>query len=281
MNNQKDIQRTDIKKYGQPNVSDNKALSNMGIYDVANKKTEKLVTALYLVSDCMDTDDALKGKIRLLGVELLSDIYRFSVLSPVEKSSFIGTPVSRVYELLSFIEIAKTVGFISEMNASILKKEFSRLATDLRETVSKDRHFTFTLDEKMFELGELNSGKDYKNNSFLRTQNNIKDMSLRNISNRHDGEEMSFMNNRSPIQISKEEKYNNHQQQIKEKESRTNKIISLITEKKDVSIKDISLLFSNVSEKTIQRELNLLVSKGQLKKTGSKRWSRYHLAKSS
>jgi DeoR/GlpR family transcriptional regulator of sugar metabolism len=47
--------------------------------------------------------------------------------------------------------------------------------------------------------------------------------------------------------------------------------------KKDVSIKDISLVLTDCSEKTIQRELNSLVLKGQLKKTGAKRWSRYSI----
>lgn len=281
MNNQKDIQRTDIKKYGQPSVSDNKSLSSNGIYGLANKKTEKLVTALYLVSDCMDTDDALKGKLRLLGVELLSDIYQFSTFSPVEKSSFVSTPVARVYELLSFIEIAKTIGFISEMNSSILKNEFSKLAQDLKESVSKDRHFTFALDEKMFEVGESENGSGYKaGQSFHGVQNNQKDMSVRTFPTKYSFNNVSFMNTKSPIQKSQEERTNNHNQVVQEKELRINKIISLVTEKKDVSIKDISMLFSNVSEKTIQRELNSLVSKGQLKKTGSKRWSRYQLSSS-
>ena len=42
-----------------------------------------------------------------------------------------------------------------------------------------------------------------------------------------------------------------------------------------VSIKDISAQFTDCSEKTIQRELNDLVIKGRIKKSGSKRWSRY------
>jgi len=282
MNNQKDIQRTDIKKYGQPNVSDHKALSSNGIYGLANKKTEKLVTALYLVSDCMDTDDALKSKLRLLGVELLSDIYQFSTYSPVEKSSFVSTPVARVYELLSFIEIAKTIGFISEMNSTILKNEFSKLASDLKESVSQDRHFTFDLDEKMFEVGDLDVSGNYKvDPAFSGQQKNQKDMSVRNFKPSNPYGNVSFIKNKSPLSSrSQEEKINNHNQLVQEKENRINKIISLVTEKKDVSIKDISLLFTNVSEKTVQRELNSLVSKGQLKKTGAKRWSRYQLSNS-
>ena len=62
---------------------------------------------------------------------------------------------------------------------------------------------------------------------------------------------------------------------IVRKEERSQKMVNLIKQKGDVSIKDISYAFTDCSEKTIQRELNNLVTKGQLKKSGSKRWSRY------
>ncbi|MDD3041223.1 DeoR family transcriptional regulator [Bacteroides sp.] len=275
MNNQKDTQRTTTNSYGQLDVSDVKALSGIAVYGLTNKKTEKLVTALYLVSDCMDTDDALKSKIRLLGVELLSDIYQYSVLSPVEKSSFVATPISRVYELLSFIEIAKTIGFISEMNASILNHEFSKLAVDLRESVSKDRHFSFTLDDKMFEVGD-DTFEDLQNGnqSLSRTSEN---MSVRNFTHNHLTNNVSYKDQRFDKKETAK-KTLSHLQGPAAREDRIKRIMSLIKDKKDVSIKDISIFLPDYSEKTIQRELNGLVDKGQIKKTGTKRWSRYKLA---
>jgi DeoR/GlpR family transcriptional regulator of sugar metabolism len=62
---------------------------------------------------------------------------------------------------------------------------------------------------------------------------------------------------------------------IASKQDRTAKILALIKDKKDLSIKDVSIAFTDCSEKTIQRELNTLVSKGHIRKVGSKRWSRY------
>ncbi len=60
-----------------------------------------------------------------------------------------------------------------------------------------------------------------------------------------------------------------------DKEGRVSKILGIIKDKKEVSIKDISIAFTDYSEKTIQRELNALVAKGTIKKIGAKRWSRY------
>lgn len=276
MNNQRDTQKTDTNIYGQSHVSDVKSLANIPISEFANKKTEKLVTALYMVTDCMDTDDALKGKLRLLGVELLSDIYKLSTLSPVDKHTYISISLNHIHELLSFIEIAYTIGFISEMNTVILKKEFNNLVTELKSHQSKDKHFTFTLDEKMFELPEIKNDSNNENGLEYRGQSFIKDK-------RTSLNTMSFINNKSPLQTS----YKNHTHSslnLADREDRTNKIISIIKDKKDapenktgVSIKDISSAFTDCSEKTIQRELNALVLKGQLKKTGAKRWSRYSI----
>ncbi len=271
MNNQKDTQKTNINTYDKSNVSDIKSLANKPIYEFANKKTEKIVTALYLVSDCMDTDDALKGKIRLLGVELLSDIYKLSTLSPVEKQAYLSISLTHIYELVSFIDIAHTIGFISEMNASILKREFTLLISDLKEKQNNDKHFTFTLDDKMFDLPELSV--ESKNYNYMNIADNsfVKD-------------KMSFTKN-SPLQNTLPlKKPNSSSTSLADRQDRTSKILSLIKDKKNslpgeegVSIKDVSLAFTDCSEKTIQRELNSLISKGQIKKTGSKRWSRYSI----
>lgn len=274
MSNQKDMKKTDVNIYGQSNVHDIKSLSNMPVYEFANKKTEKLVTALYMVSDCMDTDDALKGKLRLLGVDLLSDIYKLSILSPVERRTHISVVLTHTYELLSYIEIAYSIGFISEMNTAILKKEFSNLIADLNSNLTKDKHFTFTLDDKMFEVPELNNLN--KNENYSDTgQQSVKDK-------RTSFNTMSFINNKNPLSMVQHKRTNPSVTNVVDRQNRTNKIMSIIKDKKalpgnqaGVSIKDISLSFTDCSEKTIQRELNSLVLKGQLKKTGAKRWSRY------
>lgn len=251
MSNKKDTQKTSINIYGQSDVSDIKSLSDNSIYDLANKKTEKLVTALYMVTDCMDTDDALKGKLRVLGVDLLSDMYTLRTLSPMDKHVHISSSITHIYEILSFIEIANTIGFVSDMNTLILRNEFEALREKLKSYQSNDQHFTFTLNEKMFDIQSEEDIKD------KRTPINS----------------MSFMSAKSPIGMIK--RTPSSATTVNEREDRTTKIVALVKEKKEISIKDISLSFTGCSEKTIQRDLNALVQKGELKKTGSKRWSRY------
>ena len=276
MNNQKDNQKTGLNSYGQSNVLDVKTLSSKPslsetsrgrhVYGFANKKTEKLVTALYMVTDCMDTDDALKGKLRLLGVELLSDMYKLSTLSPMDKHRHISGSLAHVDEILSFVEIAYMIGFISEMNTMILKKEFMILVGELESLEKKDKHFTFTLDEQMFNLSVI---PDNIARQDLARENMIKDK-------RTDFNNMFFTNTKSSLSVYQNSNVKSHTNSVSDKKERTNKILSLVKDK-EVSIKDISIAFTDCSEKTIQRELNSLVSLGQIKKTGSKRWSRYML----
>jgi len=259
MNNQKDTQKTGLNSYGQRSVLDVKTLINRSVYDFANKKTEKLVTALYMVTDCMDTDDALKAKLRELGVELLSDMYKLATFSPLDKQTHIVSFLSRIEEIISFVEIAYTIGFISEMNTTILKKEFMILVGELESHQKSDKHFSFVLDKEMFSIGE-----DLATRQDLVGADNIKDSSLGQINKRTSFNNMSFTNSK-PI---------SHSFSISEKQERITKILDLI-KGREVSIKDISSSFTDCSEKTIQRELNSLVLKGQIKKTGAKRWSRY------
>ena len=268
MNNQKDTQKTNINSYGQDSVLDVKSFTDKPIYEFANKKTEKLVTALYMVTDCMDTDDALKSKLRQLGVELLSDMYKLSNLSPMDRHVHISSSLARADEILSFVEIAYTIGFISEMNTLILKKEFLILIGELESHQKKDKHFTFTLDEKMFSLPVDENDSQY--NKSINEPNYIKDKKVNTNNN------MSFINSETNLSLNNKMIGSIRSASVSDKKDRVDKILALL-QGRNVSIKDISNSFSNCSEKTIQRELNSLVSKGQIKKTGLKRWSRYQL----
>lgn len=277
MENQKDssIYQKDNSVSTEINSINTKAYSEFAI-----KKTEKLVTALYMVTDCMDREDGMKIRLRTLGVDLLSSSHSFGISTPYDKQHSIDKSNSHISEILSLIEIANTMGFVSEMNANILKKEFNILRTEMarfeeKNTVNKSSvkkvysHNQAFLSEQSFgvqlpvykeapllpsKFWQEDSYKGQKDSSFVLYKNNIKDTSKTSKN----------------IVINKEE--------------RSQKMIELIKQKGDqpsglagISIKDISFAFTDCSEKTIQRELNNLVSKGLLKKTGSKRWSRYSI----
>jgi predicted HTH transcriptional regulator len=60
---------------------------------------------------------------------------------------------------------------------------------------------------------------------------------------------------------------------------RAERIKTVLEAKPQASIKDIAEVITDVSEKTIQRELNSLIEKGQVIREGERRWSKYSVAK--
>jgi len=60
---------------------------------------------------------------------------------------------------------------------------------------------------------------------------------------------------------------------------RSARIKTVLEAKPEATIKDIAEIITDVSEKTIQRELNSLIEKGQVVRQGERRWSKYSLSK--
>ena len=60
---------------------------------------------------------------------------------------------------------------------------------------------------------------------------------------------------------------------------RAERIKTVLEAKPQASIKDIAEVITDVSEKTIQRELNSLIEKGQVIREGERRWSTYSISK--
>ncbi len=60
---------------------------------------------------------------------------------------------------------------------------------------------------------------------------------------------------------------------------RAQRIQTVLEAKPQATIKDIAEIITDVSEKTIQRELNSLIEKGQVRREGERRWSKYSAIK--
>ncbi len=109
----------------KPSASYGAGTSNMSITVFSYTKTQKLITALYMVTDIIDKDEPLRNKLRTLGTEIISDIYLIQYdISENDMSLMIG----RISETMSFLDLASSLNIISEMNCGILKKEFLELS---------------------------------------------------------------------------------------------------------------------------------------------------------
>ena len=254
-------------------------------FSLTYSKSNKLISALYMVTDIMDKDEPLRSKLRNLGANIISDIHSFN------KGQVLTNQINnRVSEVLSFLEIASSIGIISEMNSGILTKEFIELRKSipeidpknegnwLEEFMKEDPYLTSPLikgrnKESVFSKGQISTRIGVQKGSTLlkALSDRIPDLSRTN--------KMGNINNNSLIKNSNVDVLKNKRREeiilvIKDKmKNSTNFDGVTITEIKSNGHEALT----SCGEKTLQRELVSMVLSGVLKKTGEKRWSKYLL----
>lgn len=254
-------------------VDDFSVLGKKPRHAYIQKKAEKLVEAVYLITGFVSDNEPLKWDMRKASLSILTDITTLGVANISDIDVRIKNIASETEKIGALLGVAKIAGFVSEMNVMILHEEYQMLASLAAAERQNPSQKNFVFSREFFtgtetphseapSIGnpELSKGqiKDKTNNVLYSTQRMVSDKS-QGISAPSVIESIS-----TPKKI--------------EKNSRRDLIAELVKEKKEASIKDIVSHFSDCGEKTIQRELVVLVQTGILKKIGDRRWSRYLIA---
>lgn len=266
------------------------------------KKTNKLVTAVYMVTDIIYVQEPMRCKLRNLGVDILSDTISGNMTNINQK----------VNQMLSFLEISRAVNIISEMNCNILIKEFIALRESIQEKEAKNQGFnlnsSFDLSdffrEEIEQPLEDNFLKDTNQRRYKSSTANKKISIGHRISNSVGVQKGSTLlkalsDKVSPISnthLFSKNQYNKRLLFQNTKKERRDKILSFIKEHGKPGIKDMKNKLAvtqgspgelnahksvSFSEKILQRELLEMVKEHILNKTGEKRWSRYSMAQPS
>jgi hypothetical protein len=225
-----------------------------GHYIYIHQKSQKLVTAIYLITDFLKDNEPLKWKIREQGLSLLSRNLSLVNAFAADKKIILDAVSSVCLEIVSMIEIAYVAGVVSPMNFSILKKEFMDLV-NLIETKENPTNLgsNFVLSESFLHVDAIKLEDDKGHNNVLENKMSFKPKILNSRFERRVPESKDKKTDRQAV------------------------ILDVVRKKREVTIKDILAFVSDCGEKTIQRELLLMVSKGILKKVGERRWSRYSI----
>lgn len=240
------------------------------------KKTERIISAIYLLTDLISDREPVKWLLREFSMKIIPEIVSMRGSFGNIRESDIENLENNTLKLLAFLESSYIGGIISKMNFAIFSEELIKLINLEREyfkKISKERLIRGT--DKIFFLDSdkaenIKSIKD-KPMSYEYTEKTkrhfIKDTDDR-VSEKDTSIKGQNANKRTNQgNILKKERKNERQL----------KIIDLIKDKINISIKDITENIKDCSEKTIQRELLLMVKSGVLKKEGKKRWSKYSL----
>ncbi len=238
------------------------------------KKTEKIVTAIYLLTGLMSDKEPMKEKLRDLATNMLSNSLLMSERVWGEET-YQKNLSSALCEMSVLFDIAETAKMISKMNHKIITDELKKLLDFLTVSSSNyssakiafpsemfDGDYSYT-PEQAYQADNLNASKDANSDksNLFQGQGQIKDIQKNMPANK-----MSLM---------KPEK---NKRSVKDKNNRQEIILSMLSGGAKLTIKDFAKNIKNCSDKTIQRELISLVSKGVLKKEGERRWSKYFLA---
>ena len=260
---------------GQPNNEAHNIWKSIGFFGGGEhltftfKKTEKITSALYLISSLIKDTEPIKWELREKGVGLLAATLAMNGIEPRDRNNDIHDFFSTSLETLSLLRVAHVAGLISEMNHSVLKNEIEGLVILLKTKVFEDAA----------RAGYVLS------DSFFKTEISRTDISDEN--SQHASSQMSQVNSlfsrtnsmsQSKVNQLKPKAEQKPKIAIKDKkDSRKTAIIELLKKQSNLTIKDFSKAISGCSEKTIQRELLDLVDKGIVKKEGERRWSTYSL----
>jgi len=229
------------------------------------KKTEKLVSALYILSSFISDKEPIKWQMRDAGVDLLSQSLSLSDSLSSERNLAYAKYISTALKFLSFLEVSFLGGIISEMNYNILKYEFEALIKTAESGKKGGDAKGLIFPDHFFEVPQ-NIPKDN-----LVAPANISAAPVSNISKGQNTltSGLSVKKNIETVRTSEVKQ--------KDKSNRQEIIIALLKKNPELGIKDFISSIKDCGEKTIQRELVSLVSKGLIKKAGEKRWSRYSL----
>ena len=263
-------------KANTKNLVSNSLSDKTRVSDFINKKSERLASAVYLVTDYLSNSDPIKWKVRQLSLEIMSHILVIGQKDIGEdiRNSLLdfSTTSLKIKEILSLIEVALSSGSVSQMNFSLLRSEYIKLLTLLNNFTDSSYGESFLFVRESDQLLKTAESSLDKTTTDLPTNSRGRD--IKDISKGHNMSEKNVSKNTnlnlktiSPIKSKRQ----------LTKDERKNKIILFLKNKDWVSIKDISELISEVSTKTIQRELNGLVETNVLNKKGERRWSRYKL----
>lgn len=308
MANQKDINnnskenkaiepiRSDISNYY--NVSDH------GVYVSLAERSQKIVTALYMVTDFLDTNDALRSLVRTSATESMKDLFSLIHSHKINRVETLSRVHTAWFAVTSYLEIAFRNGFVSDMNFGVIRTEIEKLRTDIDIQIKKSlpydkkennnlsvREFSFS--DSFFNTSAQSQGQKKFSTPIIEKKETIKDTIHTPIPTVKDSDDEHpvFVKKPSPKKAFEDalEKKRQAMKPLRKKiirepkvneakEERKENILKILKQKRDASINDISALFKDISTKTIQRDLNDLIDEGLIVKEGSRRWSKYNLS---
>jgi len=259
------------------NPTQHNGQDNKGQPSFFAQKAEKLATAVYMITDIIDSREPLRWKIREEAMEILSltstqggdASSRWNVLYRITQA------IERIEQILL---LARNTKLLSSMNVNIVMKEYADLKEKLRSSWGEQgEEQSLRLSHQFFKVDTLPTPvsiqKSFPQPEFKRTSETTV-FPIRHVVSQP--QKISPTTATAQTDIQKD--IRSDKPVVEEKKTdRRSIILNLLRVKPEISVSDAMKELPGVSDKTVQRELVAMVESGILQKKGEKRWSTYSL----
>jgi hypothetical protein len=213
-------------------------------------KAEKIAHVLSLLQTRSASDTAISMNSVVSAASRLPE----TILHFAAGEMDMTTVLADIFGLLSAMRLSVTQQFVSKENAGVLLAEYELLA----EKIAAGSRLSPFISHEEFTLPPLPSSEESR--SLMAPRTSVGGLgSIKDNKGQKDNEKDIVKNG----------------EESKGHSRRTTAILELVRKHKSLSIRDIAKVIKGCSEKTIQRELALLISEGLLVKHGERRWSVY------
>lgn len=248
MDDRKDIQKSNplARFFDKQTVRTNPFGGNQSA-DRAYRRAERLVAALYLVTNHLSAEEPIRVSIRAEALHTLEYVLALKNEMRAESQSVLACRTS-IRKQISFVRVLAVAGFLSMQNANTVIEGLDELGIFLGASQNSPLSDTLSFSQENFTDIREGHIKDIK---AVKDSVSIKDTNVTS-------DNMSF---RKGIHVREEG------------------IVGVLRSGGELGIRDIVANLPEYSEKMIQRHLVDLVEAGRVRKVGLKRWSRYSFIK--
>jgi len=258
------------KLYG---VSKGLTEKDMKSFSYIVEKTSRIASVTFLLADVLEGDSELRKELQRTAIRLVKDAAE-SVHVAHKRSAL----TSGLVALTALLDTASRSGQLSQMNTEILSDEITALS-ELMGVIdwgAGRRYFDSTLFEGEVPRDILATEPVIsRSNIYQRQEKDVYQQRHSYTVPTQDFYETKNIKDSEQVEQKASPQYKDRVQEVQKDRRAT--ILSLVQKKDRITVKDVTTVVKDCSEKTIQRELLALVKQGVLKKEGERRWSTYSL----
>lgn len=250
-----------------------------------HRKIFELTLALYRVTDFFPHGEPIRRNLREKANEIFGSVTEYGHSFDIEREA--ASILSRINAVRGYLKIAKSQRFVKPINMRVLEREYDRVVAFFERELTKPQEQEYGVKKEFVAPKQAVSSvsKDaIKEKSVFSPWDEI-------IGEAYEEQEVSFSDDfdsgkqslkdtthqKSYISKGHNKGHSDFSSVIKDISDRQKRILEYMQISPRAKISDFFSFFSEISSKTIQRDLQELVDKEFLKKEGDKRWTVYIL----